>query len=245
VWERALTAAGRDRHPGRSADGLALPPAALRVRVIAQADPEVFLDSGRAEAATLAAAASDHGLPVDAAGRLLDFGCGCGRVTRHWHALPSVEVHGTDHDADLIDWMRSGLPFIKAARNDLAPPLGYPADHFGIVYAISVFTHMTNNLARAWMVELARVIRPGGLLLFSALDQRQVDRLRPHERRAIHRGEPVVQFVDALGTNMCVAYHPRTFIERITPGFDILSTRVIGAQELYVLRLRSRAEQPG
>ena len=245
AWEGVLTALSRDRGDDRPDDGLELPPAALRVRVIAQADPQVFLSSGRTQAATLASAASAQGLPVEDCGRLLDFGCGCGRVTRHWQAYPGVEVHGTDHDEDLVAWMRTGLPFIHAARNGLAPPLAYPDDHFGIVYAISVFTHMTNELAQAWMSELSRVIRPGGLLLFTALDQRQVDRLRPHERSAIDRGEPVVQFVDALGTNMCVSYHPRAFIETITPDFDILSTQVIGAQELYVLRLRSRADQAG
>ena len=243
AWERVLTILSRERSSGRLADGLALPPAALRVRVIAQADPEVFLSSGRTEAATLAAAASAHGLAIEDCDRILDFGCGCGRVTRHWRRYPSVEVHATDHDEDLIAWMRTGLPFIQVARNGLSPPLPYPEHYFGIVYAISVFTHMTDELAEAWMRELSRVIRPGGLLMFSALDQRQVDRLRPHERNAIERGEPVVQFADALGTNMCVSYHPRPFIERIAPDFDILSTRVIGAQELYILRSRNRADQ--
>lgn len=236
-WEGVLTVVSRERGRRRSEDGFDLPPAALRVRVIAEADPSVFLTTGKAEARVLAAAASAHGIGVETSGRLLDFGCGCGRVTRHWHAYPSVEVHGTDHDPDLIDWMRSGLPFVHAARNDLTPPLSYPDDHFGIAYAISVFTHMTDELARAWMKELARIVRPGGLLLFTALDERQVDRLRPHERSVYDRGEPVVQFADALGTNMCVSYHPRAFVEKITPEFSILSTQPIGAQELYVLRV--------
>lgn len=245
AWEAVLTTLGRDRGPRRSDDGLELPPAALRVRVIAEADPTAFLNTGRAEATILADTATAHGPAIEAAGRLLDFGCGCGRVTRHWHAYPGVEVHGTDHDEAVVDWVRTGLPFVHAARNRLAPPLAYPDAHFGIVYAISVFTHMTDELARAWMSELARIIRPGGLLLFSALDQRQVDRLRPHERDAFDNGEPVVQFDDALGTNMCVSYHPRAFIEQITPEFQILSTRGIGAQELYILRLRSHDDQLG
>jgi hypothetical protein len=84
--------------------------------------------------------------------------------------------------------------------------------------------------------ELDRIIRPGGLLLLTALDRRQADRLRPHERAAYERGEAVVQFADALGTNMCVSYHPRAYIEAIAPGFELLGTRVIGAQELYALR---------
>jgi SAM-dependent methyltransferase len=241
AWEGLLTAAKGRREGLLTDDGLALPPPALRVRVVATADPEIFLQTGREEAATIAEACSNAGLAIEDAGRLLDFGCGCGRVLRHWNGYRTLEVHGTDHDASLIGWLRHGLPFVHAKRNGLAPPLDYPDDHFGVVYAVSVFTHMTDELSRQWAAELTRVVRPGGLLLYSALDQRQVDRLRPRERAAFDRGEPVVQFADALGTNMCVSYHPRGYIESITPGFDLVSTRRIGAQELNVLRAKSPA----
>lgn len=240
AWEALLTLGSRRRDRRLTDGGLELPPTALQVRVIGQADPEVFLSSGRSDAATIADACSAHALAIQDAGRLLDFGCGCGRVTRHWSLHSSLEVHGTDHDADLIAWVRTGLPFVRAKRNELAPPLPYPGDHFGVVYAVSVFTHMTDELARAWMAELTRIIRPGGLLLVSALDHRQADRLRPHERAALDRGEPVVQFEGALGTNMCIAYHPRAYMEAITPNFDLLSTQLSGPQTLYVLRSTTR-----
>jgi hypothetical protein len=103
---------------------------------------------------------------------------------------------------------------------------------------------MTDDLAQAWTSELERIITPDGLLLMTALDRRQADRLRPHEREAFHRGEAVVQFADALGTNMCVSYHPRAYIQSITPNFDLLSTRAMGPQTLYVLRLERHATQP-
>ena len=236
AWEGVLTTASRRRDQQLSDDGLDLPPAALRVRVIMVADPEVFLSTGRDEAAIIADTCDAHGLAIEDAGRLLDFGCGCGRVLRHWHRHCTVEIHGTDHDADLVEWLRAGLPFVHPNRNQIAPPLPYPDNHFGVVYAISVFTHMTDELSRAWISELDRIIRPGGLLLASALDERQIDRLRPAERAAFDAGESIVQFDAALGTNMCVSYHPRAYIEAISPGFDLLSTRVIGAQRLYVLR---------
>jgi SAM-dependent methyltransferase len=237
AWEAVLARRGRhDLQMG--SDGLPLPPAPLRVRVIAQADPQLFLDSGRAEAAQLAEAAASNGLPIADVGRMLDFGCGCGRVTRHWAAVPSLEVYGADHDAELIDWLQRGLPFVQAHRNDLSPPLPYPDGHFGLVYAISVFTHMTEELSAAWMAELHRVLRGGGLLLFSVVGEENLDRLRPHERAAFDRGELVVQFEEGLGTNLCATYHPKAYLERLTRDFEHLGTRPIGAQRLWALRSR-------
>ncbi len=237
AWEAVLARAGGRDDGARGDDGLPLPPPALRVRAIAQTDVEAFLDSGRSDAATLAGACAVQGAPIEAAGRLLDFGCGCGRVTRHWHAHAALEIHGTDHDADCVAWLSSNLPFVAAARNGLAPPLAHPDDHFGVVYAVSVFTHMTDALARAWVRELARVLEPGGLLLLTLLDERFADRLRPRERAALAGGAAVVQFEEAVGTNMCVAYHPRAYVESITRDFELLSVGPIGLQTLYVLRL--------
>jgi SAM-dependent methyltransferase len=242
AWEAFLALAGRRRDRPADDDGLALPPAALRVRVIAQNDPDVFLRTGKAEAQALAAAARAYGLEVRDAGRLLDFGCGCGRVIRHWVGLPSLEVHGSDHDAELVDWLRTGLPFVHANRNELAPPLPYPAGHFGLVYAISVFTHMTEELTEAWMTELHRVLRPGGLLLFSVLAPGNLDRLLPKEREAFERSELVVQFAEGIGTNLCVTYHPEAYIERLTRDFERLGTRPVGPQELWIVRARGRAD---
>lgn len=238
VWEAFLTL-GRLRSDRPADDeGLPLPPAALRVRVVAQSDPDAFLRSGKADAQTLSESARAHGLELGDAGRLLDFGCGCGRVTRHWSGLTSVEVHGSDHDAVLVDWLRAGLPFVHANRNDLAPPLPYPDGHFGLVYAISVFTHMTEELTEAWMAELHRVLRPGGLLLFSVLPSSSIEKLRPKELEAFERGELVVQFEEGIGTNLCITYHPKAYIERLTSDFERLGTRPVGPQELWIVRAK-------
>lgn len=238
AWEALVALRGRKAGGRLGSDGLALPPATLRVRVIAQADPQLFWESGKAEAEQLRAAAAANGLPIENAGRVLDFGCGCGRVARHWGRFPSLEVHGADHDPELIDWIDGNLPFVRAHRNELAPPLPYPGGHFNLVYAISVFTHMTSELSQAWMAELHRVLRPGALLLFSVLGESNLDRLLPRERAAFDRGELVVQFEEGLGTNLCVSYHPEDYIDRLTQGFDRLESRPVGAQRLLILRSR-------
>src|SRR5215210_2606915 len=37
---------------------------------------------------------------------ILDWGCGCGRVTRYFYALPNVKLRGVDIDSDNLNWCR-------------------------------------------------------------------------------------------------------------------------------------------
>jgi len=236
AWERLLTLADRRHDPAIGHDDLPLPPGALRVRVIMTTDPEQFMTSGAIEKAQLAALAATHGLPMENVGRLLDFGCGCGRILRHWRAHFRLELHGSDNDPLLVDWVGRALPFVQAHRNGALPPLPYASASFGLVYAISVFTHLTRAEGERWMAELQRIVRPGGLLMFSVLPVANLDRLRPTERSAFDRGELVVQFAEASRTNLCVAYHPEPYLRELTRDFQLLGARLVGLQPVWVAR---------
>lgn len=48
-------------------------------------------------------------------------------------------------------------------RNEEAPPLPLDSGSFDLVWAISVFTHITDRWA-SWLLELHRILRDGGLL---------------------------------------------------------------------------------
>jgi SAM-dependent methyltransferase len=103
--------------------------------------------------------------------RLLDFGCGAGRTLRHFVGdSDEVELWGCDIDAPSIEWMQAHLgPKVRAFHNDFAPPLPQPDDFFDLIYAMSVFTHITDQWS-AWLLELRRVLKPDGLLLASYMD---------------------------------------------------------------------------
>ena len=51
--------------------------------------------------------------------------------------------------------------------NKLSPPLDYENDFFSLVYARSVFTHLSEELQIEWMKEFARIIKKGGYLYFT------------------------------------------------------------------------------
>src|SRR5207248_1863209 len=107
---------------GLGPDDLPLPPARLRVRVAGNADPAWFLEGGRRAEETLRGSLARVGLGLEDMSATLDFGCGCGRVTRWLAGLPG-EVRGSDFDGDAVAWCRKNLPFASFVHNGLEPPL--------------------------------------------------------------------------------------------------------------------------
>ncbi len=102
--------------------------------------------------------------------RILDFGCGAGRVVRHFaEDATSAEIWGCDIDPPSIDWAKEHLsPPFQFALSQESPPLPFPDSHFDLIYAISVYTHLVDSWSD-WIVEMHRLLRPGGFLVFSFL----------------------------------------------------------------------------
>jgi SAM-dependent methyltransferase len=102
--------------------------------------------------------------------RILDFGCGSGRVLRHFAPeAESGEAWGCDIDAASIEWATANLtPPLRFVGCDEVPPLPFADEYFDLIYAISVFTHLTDSWS-AWLLELRRILRPGGMLVVSFL----------------------------------------------------------------------------
>jgi SAM-dependent methyltransferase len=178
---------------------------------------------------------------MESLGAILDFGCGCGRVARHWKDLRGPELHGTDYDPDLVGWCADNLPFLEANQNQLEPPTQYPAGRFDLVYVISILTHLPEHLGRRWMEEWARIVRPGGLLLFTTHGDVHRRHLSRRERLRYDAGEVVVN-AGVAGTAACMAHHPRSWVYRhLPPGFEPVSftpgAPTVGfLQDMYLLR---------
>ncbi len=239
--ERRRAGAPLTPDPATGPDGLPVPPPALRVANINTPDLATFFEYGERTEAAIAASAERHGLPMADVGRLLDFGCGCGRVLRRWGTYPGLEVWGSDLSAPATAWIEANLPFAGARPNALAPPLEHPDGHFGLIYAISVFTHMPEDLGAAWLAELRRLLRPGGLLLVTLNGSSWLPYLTRTERAAFARGEFVVQFAEAAGENICAAYHPAAHVRRMAADFEVLEfsppeEHGFVPQDLWVLR---------
>ena len=155
----------KDRAAGITAD---LPPAELRYRVSSSPDADDFVRVGKTCASDVQAAVQKVGHDLGLFSRILDFGCGCGRTLIHLKDLaPSAQISGTDIDANAIDWCRQHLRFAEFSLSAERPPIHYPAETFDFIYAISVFTHLSEEYQFRWLEELRRIAKPGGVLLLT------------------------------------------------------------------------------
>lgn len=210
-------------------------------------DPAWFLESGSLGARSVRAILEKNGPRLEDCRAVLDFGCGIGRVLRHFHDVTGPAFHGTDYNADLIRWCEDNLTFAQFCVNKLVGRLAYDSGQFDFIYALSVFTHLTEPQQRFWMDELKRVLTPGGYLLITTHGAGHLAVLPPtavpaEERRRFQAGEMVVCGGEHAGTNICATFHPETYVRgTLAKGFQMLDFIPEGAlgnprQDYYLLR---------
>jgi SAM-dependent methyltransferase len=100
--------------------------------------------------------------------RVLDFGCGHGRTLRQFIEEPQrAELWGCDIDEPSIRWLEHNLcPPLSVLSHGEEPPLPLESGSFDLIWALSVFTHLTDGWS-SWLLELRRLLKPDGLLLAS------------------------------------------------------------------------------
>ncbi len=126
-------------------------------------DTEEFFASGRKEIDELMEA---RGFSKGDNGRALDFGCGVGRLSKALRAYFG-EVTGVDIAEGMIDLARRHAPrcrFILNRHEDLSL---FENDSFDFIYSNIVLQHQpTQILARRYIGEFIRIIKPRGIIVF-------------------------------------------------------------------------------
>lgn len=105
--------------------------------------------------------------------KILDFGCGFGRLTRFFlKDAPGENIFAADCTKDFINICQdtfpvSCIPPDNFLLNTPLPPLDLPSGTFDLVTAYSVFTHLAEHAATAWLDEMHRILKPGGVLVIT------------------------------------------------------------------------------
>jgi ubiquinone/menaquinone biosynthesis C-methylase UbiE len=100
--------------------------------------------------------------------RLLDFGCGWGRMTRFMvQSVTDTGKFGVDVNSYMIDvCKKTNVPGFYSAIEKRGS-LPFPDGFFTHIFAYSVFTHLPEGAAKHWLAELSRVAAPGCVFILT------------------------------------------------------------------------------
>jgi SAM-dependent methyltransferase len=130
-------------------------------------DEGEFFATGVEEIARLMDLVAERNRPIarDAA---LDFGCGVGRLTQalgnYFGAVVGVDIAPSMLEAAERYNSRPNCRFVLNERPDLSI---FESGTFDLIYSNIVLQHMPPEAAKGYLAEFARVLKAGGLAVFS------------------------------------------------------------------------------
>lgn len=170
---------------------------------------------------------------------VLELGCGQGRDT-WFFAHNGLEVTALDYSEAGICQMREKVveqgAKISLKAHDARDPLPFPDGSFDAVYSHMFLTmEFTEEEIVAILAECRRVLRPGGLHIYSVRNEHD-----PHYGKFIPKGEDMWQ--NPLG--FVVHFFSEDKVRRLSTGYDLLWIREFEDQsppftkKLYEVALR-------
>lgn len=170
------------RADAASPDGMPIPDKDLWVGYADTADR--YLEIGRLNIQKMRSiltapnAAGEPGRDIQRGDRILDFGCAAGPQIRCLRSFAEgenpCEVWGVDISAPHVSWCMLNLPTcFRFAVTTASPHLPFEDRSFDLIYCGSVFSHLS-EMTDAWLLELSRIIRPGGRLYLTLNTKRSM-----------------------------------------------------------------------
>lgn len=219
------------------------PPAHLAFDAYNHVSHEIYWESGKnTSKAFCEVIDKEFDRPVS----VLEFGCGPARLIRHFpdHLGDKLErLVGVDYNKESIEWCRKHIDKTEFEVNQLDPPLPFPDESFDVIYHFSVFTHLSRDVQIAWVNELKRLLKPGGVMLPTTHGEGYTHLLSSQaDIEKYEAGELVEQGGYKEGKKWFFAIHPPAFV-RDTLLKDFSSVEFIGAkpendihQDLWIAR---------
>lgn len=144
-----------------------------------QGDIDFYLDKGEETAKIIRETLSRVGAPLKPGAVILDWGCASGRVLRHFAEEATAGAFwGVDQHARCIMWAKEFMsPPFNFLTGSALPYLPFESNTFDLIYGISVFTHL-EHLVDEWLMELRRLLKPGGHCLMTVHTEASIERFR-------------------------------------------------------------------
>lgn len=200
-----------------------LPPWDIAYDAFAGLIPQDYVDLGNAHASRLSGYINKH-LDSKTPLTVADWGCGPARVLRRMpEALGSKhQFIGLDYNETTIAWDKATFPIIEFRKNALSPPLPLADDSVDALYCISVFTHLSEQLTKAYIADIFRVLKSGGILIATLHGDKNAQNLTPIEHAQYAAGTYVERGHVTEGKRIYVSYHPPSFVQSAFAKFEVL-----------------------
>ena len=106
---------------------------------------------------------------------VLDFGVGAGRLARMFKGFRGTYT-GIDVDGRNVAWVASALQYVNAVHTQPRKALPFPNAQFDLIISVSVFSHMNEKDHLFYLSEIARVARPGAIIMLTTHGERALAR---------------------------------------------------------------------
>jgi ubiquinone/menaquinone biosynthesis C-methylase UbiE len=156
--------------------------------------------------------------------KILDWGCGPGRVIRHFPSIlgNGCEFYATDYNEKSIEWCSRNLQGIQFNNNTIEAKLPYSDNYFDVIYGISIFTHLSEGMHYRWYNELLRILKKGGILFVTTQGDNFKSKLLPFELAKYNQGQLVVRESKKEGHRTFAAFQPKAFMLNLFKNVEIL-----------------------
>lgn len=175
-----------EKAPVQQRSSLPIPPQHLWLKYTDSEDR--YLEIGKTCVLRMSRTLESAGRELSSFNRVLDFGAASGIMIR-WLTdnAKTGEVWGVDISGEHMIWCQQHLsPPFKFATTTSLPHLPFEDGYFDLIYAGSVFSHIA-DLAEAWLLELRRITRPGGMLYLTVQDEHSIELYRKDVKFPMHR----------------------------------------------------------
>ncbi len=156
--------------------------------------------------------------------KILDWGCGPGRIIRHLHEfVEDCDIYGVDYNPTNLNWCKENIPNVHFSKNEVNPPLEFEASTFDFIYGISIFTHLSAPNHQAWIDELARICASGGIVYLTSHGPIYKRILTEDERKQYDQGDLVTRGNAIEGHRVYAAFQPPSYFRALLEAqFEVL-----------------------
>ncbi len=91
-----------------------------------------------------------------------------------------------------------------------------------IIYGISIFTHLSEQMHYQWYAELYRILKPNGIMLLTSQGNNFRDKLTERELNEYENNQLVVRGKVKEGHRTFSAFHPKGFMLNLFSNAQVL-----------------------